>query len=125
MFDGQSHGRIRLVGLLAGQHFVQDDAQRVDVRAAVHIRPQRLFGRHVGGRTDDGAAGHVGRFGLRQFGNAEIGNIGNVLVVEQDIAGLQVAVNDAFGMSLIHPRRDLPQQAHGFLHTIHPLANAL
>ncbi len=46
----------------AREHFVQDDTERPDVRAAVHGLAARLLGRHVGGRADDHAhGGHGGR----------------------------------------------------------------
>jgi len=37
----------------------------------------------------------------RKFGNVEVGDIGVVVFVEEDIAGLEVAVDDAFAVGII------------------------
>ena len=39
----------------AGEHFIEDDAERPDVRALVDRSALGLFGRHVGGRSEDHA----------------------------------------------------------------------
>src|SRR3954471_13865980 len=42
-------------GPAAGQHLVEDAAERPDVRPLVHGLAARLFGRHVGGGAEDDA----------------------------------------------------------------------
>src|SRR5690606_1198054 len=75
-----------------GNHLEQDDAERVDVRSSIDIHAMCLFGTHVGGRANDGAAGQAA---VEDAGDAEVRQIGVVLLVQQDVGGFEVTVNDA------------------------------
>ncbi len=91
----------------AGAALVEDRAHRVEIRAVVHVRvPTRLFGRHVRRRPEHGArprelggrprdvAGHHAR-------DAEVEHLDDLLVLvvrQEDVVGLEVAVDDAAGV---------------------------
>jgi len=38
-------------GWMARQQFEHDDAERINIRASIHLSSRDLFWRHVGGRT--------------------------------------------------------------------------
>jgi hypothetical protein len=87
-----------LEGQAAGEHLVEDDAERVEVGRRGRLLPQRLLGRHVLRRAEHGALG--GERGLlHQAGEAEVEDLDEVLaaaaIEEVDVVGLEVAVDDA------------------------------
>ena len=71
------HGRERVRDVLAlerplaGQHLVQDDAERPDVGASIDGLALRLLGRHVGGRAEDHAELRRARGQRRRVHGAE------------------------------------------------------
>jgi len=98
---------------LAGEHFVEDRAERKDVAARVEFPGFDLLGRHVLEGANDGALlGHGGgsRDGggercsrskwERGFCEAEIEEL-RTGFRDHDVAGLQIAMNDALAMGLI------------------------
>ena len=94
----------------AGQKFIQQDAQRIDVAAGVDVElvEAGLLGTHVFERADDLAVlGEHRAFGepLRGgLGHAEVDDFGDGLAVvlgHQHVRGLQVAVDDAFLMGVL------------------------
>ncbi len=102
---GQQHVHRRLAGERqpAGQQFVEDDADAVEVAAAVHVLAAGLLGAHVAGRADGelGVGGRqvVERGRGQQLGQAEVHHleqlIGRVRVHDHQVGRLQVAVDDA------------------------------
>ena len=84
------------VGRHAGQHFVEDDAERVDVGALVDLLAEDLLGRHVLRRADDVAGLGELRvaFALRG-GDAEVHDLEQAFLVDQHVRGLEVAMHDA------------------------------
>lgn len=89
---------------LAGDHAVKDDAERVDVGAAVDAMALslRLFGRHVVGRAGDLAAGAPVHAGAgRAEREAEVHEDGDVRLTaarHDDVGRFDVAVDDALGV---------------------------
>ena len=76
----------------AGQQLVEDDADRVQVRAGVDRLALRLLGREVLRRAHDRARlGHVRGAGA---GDAEVGDLDAALVVDEHVLRLEVAVHD-------------------------------
>jgi hypothetical protein len=98
-------------GQLADQELVEDDANRVKVRATVDLFAARLLGRHVVGRADHEPFGReVTRERLvllvhrpHELGDPEVANLDEIgrlplvigAVQKQDVLRLQVAVHDA------------------------------
>jgi hypothetical protein len=79
---------------LAGEHLVQHAAHRVHVGAGVEVAlAHRLLGTHVVGRAETHARlGHPGVGTGGGQGNAEVGHQCPA-IVQQDVLGLDVAVN--------------------------------
>ena len=107
------HTRAREWGF-AGEHFVRDRAERVDVGARVDgAFPHRRLGTHVLWRAE-------GESGLRHPStsdrlhrerNAEIRNEG-LTVVEQDVLGLDIPVYDTLSVRIVQGTRHFPRDAH-------------
>jgi hypothetical protein len=78
----------------ARQHPEQDDAERVDVTRRPGRLSRRLFRRDVGGGAEH-------RPGLGQGAGAgracepEVGDLRPSLLVEEDVGGLEIPVNEA------------------------------
>ena len=89
---------------LARQHLVHHAAEREEVAAAVHVVAGRLFGAHVRGRADgqadlgEGRAG--GRRGDQRLADAEVGH-DRVAFVQQDVLGLDVAMDDVVAVRVV------------------------
>lgn len=88
----------------SGEELIEQHAQRIDVRARVDIEliELGLLGAHVFDRTHNLAKLSEHRFFgqvlANGFGNAEIDDLGNgavVVVCHEDVAGPQIAVDDA------------------------------
>lgn len=94
---------------LAGQHLVEDDAQRVNVGAVVHVgRVLDLLGRHVMRRPH-----HLSR--LRQTRpvcrtgekrEAEVGDLRRTRSIEQDVLRFDISMHDALIVGVLQRRTD-------------------
>ena len=81
-------------GQAACQHLKGQDAHRVDVTAAVDLVPHHLLGCHIAGSADgEPDGGQVGRL-TGAAGQAEVGEHGAAVGVDEHVGGLEVAVND-------------------------------
>ncbi len=100
MLDNHPHGCIGFVGRLTAQHLEEDHSKGIDVRTPVDRLALGLLRAHVGGCADDGAAGRAS-LGFGEFDDTKIRNVGFVKPVEKDVARLQVAVDDSFGVCLV------------------------
>jgi hypothetical protein len=92
-------------GQSAGEQFVEDNREGVNVGARVDLRKIRvgLFGTHVGGRANEiaGARDHSGQriASTDGFGYAKIDDARDRFAIEfdhQDVGRLKVAVDDRF-----------------------------
>ena len=81
---------------------VQDGSQGVDVgRRAGEVRPPLgLLRRHVAGRAEDRLGPGQVAVGVEDLGQAEVGDLGRSVGVEQDIGRLEVAVDDPLVVGL-------------------------
>ena len=89
-----------VIGQSPAQKFVKDDSQGVHIAPRIDFQRirQHLLGAHVGEGADKLA--DIGltcchRVGVGDPGHAEIENLGLAGVVDENIAGLQIAVDDA------------------------------
>ena len=81
----------------AGEHLVQDDAERVDVRR----RGRRLAAGLFRAEVVDGPHGRPGQRQLRlgdRPGDAEVGDLHLAVAADEDVAGLDVAVDEPGGV---------------------------
>ncbi len=91
----------------AGDHFIQHAAERPQIAAVVDLAALRLLGRHVG----HGAHRSLGFGQPRRFGQprqAEVHDGDLAVLGDQNVGGLDVAVNDAFLVGGLQALRDLP-----------------
>ena len=99
------------VGYLACEHVEEDDPQRVDValvgdgRRLVVQHRLGLLRTHVAGGSPRKMAFVIGRG--RKHGNPKIGEKRLMLGVEEDIGGLNVAVDDALLVRLVYRPRQI------------------
>src|SRR6266540_580729 len=83
---------------LAGERFVHEHAEGVEIGSRLDAGADALLGSHVFGRSQRVAflGEALGRGELR---HAEVENLGPAIVAQEDIARLQVAVDDPFFVS--------------------------
>ena len=121
--DGGEDGAVgEIVGELAGEEFVGDDAESVDVGAGVDLVGVAggLFGGHVGEGAKDGAdfGVHGGELdvGIVGDGETEVEDLGMRGIVgiggghDEDVGGLEVAVDDAFWVGIVDGVSDLGEE---------------
>jgi hypothetical protein len=101
-------------GAVRRQHLVQRDSERVDVAARVGVGGEHLLGRHV-------AAGAHRHSRARQaalahhLGDAEVHHLDDALAIQHDVAGLDVAMNDAGAVGMAEPQQRLAKHGNGAL----------
>ena len=118
--DDRLHGIGTCIRPLSGQHLVEHDAQGVDVGPTIEGKAFGLFRAQVVGTSECGTFVRDLLVAVELFGDAEIGQLRGAVTVEQDVARLDVAVNDAApvdemqtGRHLLHERQGLGQR-HAF-----------
>ncbi len=95
-------------GLLAREHLVGDDAQGVQIARLPGRASRDLLGGEVFRRADDHPGlGDAGRRALA--GDPEVHDLGQSFPGQEDVAGLDVAVDDALGVGGGEARADLDQ----------------
>lgn len=93
-----------------------EQAQRVHVGGRTGGFAADLLGGQVGGRPDDGARSRVAR-AVGEVGDAEVGELRPVAAArharlrEEDVRGLDVAMDDPGAMHDVEGRGELPDQA--------------
>ena len=94
----------------ARQHLVQDDRERPDVAAIVHLGAADVLRAHVGEGAEAGInsldAGTLGRCFLDRR-DAEIENLDRAVAKDHDVRRLDVAMNDAACVGSRCAARDL------------------
>jgi hypothetical protein len=106
MHPGELGGSRGLERQLAGEQSVDDDAERIDVGRRRGSFATHLFGRDVCGRAENRS-----RVGQRVCPlnprDAEISDLRTSLRIEQDVARLQISVDDAMLVCMGEPRGDI------------------
>ena len=97
----------------AGEHLVQHDTEAVDVRPVVGPLAGRLLRAHVLRRADHHPLGGQLRRGriVGRLGDPEVGHEHVSGGIEQDVVGLDIAVDDALAMGVREGVRNLPRNA--------------
>src|SRR5438105_1896386 len=98
--------------LFAGNHFIEHDAERKNIAAAIHRAALHLFGRHITGRAHN-VRGLLRGAKLKNLSGAEVGNFDGVVGSEHQVGGLNVAVNDVAFMGELQSVAGLIQDAQG------------
>ena len=98
------HRRRRLEGRAAGEEFIEDRSQRVDVGRGTKLGgPARsLLWRHVAGRSQNGTGLSLPRFVLQSFRQTKVADLGQAIGGQQHIGRFQIAVEDAAIVSGLH-----------------------
>ena len=132
----------------AGEHLVEDDAERPDVGALVDGLAPRLLGRHVGRGAEDDAelrpvrgrhrrrvherrrAREVGRGGaargrVHRLGQAEVEDLDLPVRRELHVGGLEVAVDDSLLVRGLERLGDLPGDGEGLVEGERPALQPL
>ena len=97
-------------GLVAGQHFVRQHGKRILVGHATHRLALDLFGRHIVGRPDD-QTGLRELIGRGDLGDAEVGDLGHSGFVDDDVGGLDIAMDDSPMVRVIERGGGLAEEA--------------
>ena len=93
MRQGDGHGGISGKGTLAGEHFIANDAERIDVGSRRDILSLCLLGGHI----LCGAYHHAGaskRHGCGRLGNAKVRDLDLAILRNEQVAGLNIAVHE-------------------------------
>src|ERR1700758_4082436 len=98
MAKDRSRRRFAMKRISAGDDLGDHNSQSPDVGSLIHWLAQRLLGRHV---TDGAGCAQSLRAACRSIDarEAEIDDFGYVLLGENDVARLDVAMNHSSGMS--------------------------
>ena len=124
---GHGQGRVPVERPRPGQHLVEDDAERVDIRRRRDLFAEHLFGRHVR-RCPEDIAG-LGQITLclgggGEPGDAKVGDHGSGLGLdpclalawhEDDVPRLEVAVDYPHVVGRLEPRDELQHERERFL----------
>ena len=89
----------------AGDQLVEHAAERVEVGARRRLAAERLLRRHVGDGADEHAVHRQARL-LEGDGEAEVADLRRAVGGEPDVAGLEVAVDDAVLVGVREPAAD-------------------
>ncbi len=116
--------RVSLDRRRAGQKLVKNHAQGVNIGTGVDIErvESRLLGGHVERRAGNAAKrGEKAMLGEPHtaggLGQTEVDDLGNgcsVMAFDQDVGGLQVAVDDPLLVGVLHGRADLAEEGEPF-----------
>jgi hypothetical protein len=117
-----THGVV--VGLLegppAGEHLIEHDTERPDIRTCIDIIAAKTFGAHVRQRADDGAGPRQSV--SRQLGDAEVEDLDDALGRQHHVGRLDVTMNDAALVCMRESLGDLPGDADGLVQR-HPTSH--
>ncbi len=99
-------------GSPAGQALIEHACQRVDVGTGLDLSGVEALGGHVGPRAD-GGVGRCQRGVAGGAGDAEVDEIGEVVLGQQDVGRFDVAVHQSGLVGAVQCRGDLFDDVHG------------
>ena len=108
-------------GASPDEHLVEHDPERVDVRLLGHVVAERLLGGHVVGGAEHAAGGRQA-LGLERARDAEVGDLGAPVAVDQDVLRLDVAVDELVLVRARQRPADLDGVGHRLGHRQPPIA---
>ncbi len=97
--EQRHQGQRRIERRGSGEQFVEDDRESVEIRGRAEAAAVDLFGRHVFRSTDNLTGGDC--CGVENLRNAEVGDFQLPGFGEQDIVGLDVAVQYPPGVGAV------------------------
>ena len=110
---GDSHGVAAAERRVPREHFVHQDAERIDIGLMVDFLAERLLGRHVFGRPER-KSGH-GYLGAGEYlGDAEIAQFRNAAFVNKYIMRFDVAMNNVVRVRVPQAAADLLREIDDF-----------
>ena len=102
-------------GPCAREHLPRDQPEAVDIAAAVELDAVDLLGRHVRRRADRDASHRELRLASHGAGEAEVGEEGAAVRLDEDVAGLHVAMHDAHRVRGVERLRHVAEDGLGAL----------
>jgi hypothetical protein len=105
-----AHGVVTHEGRPSGDHLVEERSEGVEIGAGVDVARERLLGGHVGGRAEHHALLREART-LGAERQPEVAEPRRPVGIEPDVAGLEVAVDDAARVGVLERGADLVRQA--------------
>ena len=99
VFERDRDGRLARVRQLAGDHLIDHDAKRIEIGGFIDLEALRLFGRNIVDAAHDhaGLRDAAGIFG-DCAGNTKVRELHHIVFGDQDVGGLDVAVEDTLPM---------------------------
>ena len=118
--DLLDQGKVRLgiKGPLARQQLVQHDACSEQISACIDRMALNLLGRHVFERANHRALGAGGLARVLNTGHTKVGQLDATAGFNQQIGGLDVAVNDALLVRIVKRREQVAHDAQGLLQCV-------
>ena len=101
-----------LEGALAGQNFVEDEAERIDIAPGADFAASKLLRCHIGWRA---RADFRSLDGRGDAGESKVGDANLSGSIEHDVCRLQVAVNHAAFVCCRKTRANLPRDLRGLI----------
>jgi hypothetical protein len=100
---------------IAGQQLIENDTERPHVAGSIRLAALAadVFRRHVGQRAHRLVGARHAGVTVQDLGQAEVGDHGLAVFVEQDVARLEVAMHDAGFVCRVDGPRHLDHQRHG------------
>ena len=102
-------------GRSPGQELVEDSAEAVDVHRDAQGAAVGLLGSHVGRGAHQGPGLGVAGLAVHGLGDPEVRQEGLARLAEEDVLGLEVAVEDLGGVDLDQGLGDRGQEARGLV----------
>ncbi len=91
----------------AGHHLVENDAERVDVAPRVDAEAFRLLWREVGGGSHHRTGLGQALIGVHGPCDPEVGDLHLTLVGDEDVSGLDVAVDHPMAVRVVERKSDI------------------